>query len=285
MNILVTGCNGQLGSSLRKISGKYPTHRFVFMDYPEGDITNLDLLCSILQKEEINAIVNCAAYTAVDKAEGDEPAAAKINADGPKNLAIAAKRHGAMLVHISTDYVFDGKSPLPRKESDPTAPIGVYGKTKRQGELEVERSGCDAVIIRTAWLYSEFGGNFVKTMLRLSKERDHLNVVFDQVGTPTYATDLAYAIMTIIEKGFSGFEIYHFSNEGAISWYDFTQAIFEIAGAKTTVGAIESWEYPTPTERPAFSVLNKRKIREAGVKVPYWRDSLKKCLDILLAQN
>ncbi len=284
MNILVTGANGQLGSSIRKISGNYKNNNFLFTDMPEVDITNVDLLRDLVKKNNINAIINCAAFTAVDKAESCEDLAAKINVDGPKNLAIVAKEVGAKLVHISTDYVFGGKSCLPLKETDKPAPIGVYGRTKRLGETEVEMSGCDAIVIRTAWLYSEFGANYVKTMLRLGKEKDHLNVVFDQVGTPTYATDLAVAIMTLLEKGFSGFELYHFSNEGVISWFDFTKAIFEIAGIKTPVGAIESYEYPTAAERPAYSVLNKRKIKDAGVEVPYWRDSLKKCLEILLAQ-
>ncbi len=284
MNILVTGANGQLGNSIRKISGNYKNNNFLFTDMPEVDITNVDLLRDLVKRNNVNAIINCAAFTAVDKAESCMDLAAKINVDGPKNLATVAKEVGAKLVHISTDYVFGGKSCLPLKETDKPAPIGVYGRTKRMGEAEVEMSGCDAIVIRTAWLYSEFGTNYVKTMLRLGKEKDHLNVVFDQVGTPTYATDLAVAIMTLLEKGFSGYELYHFSNEGVISWFDFTKAIFEIAGIKTPVGAIESYEYPTAAERPAYSVLNKRKIKDAGVEVPYWRDSLKKCLDILLAQ-
>ncbi|MCQ2231141.1 MAG: dTDP-4-dehydrorhamnose reductase [Paludibacteraceae bacterium] len=284
MNILVTGANGQLGNSVRKISNKYPQHKFVYTDMPEVDITNLQLLEDLVKKESINAIINCAAFTAVDKAESCEELAAKINIDGPKNLALAAKSVGAKLVHISTDYVFDGKSSLPLKESDATQPIGVYGRTKRQGEVEVEKSGCDAIVIRTAWLYSEYGNNFVKTMIRLGKERESLNVVYDQIGTPTYATDLAFAIMTLLEKGITGFQTYHFSNEGVISWFDFTKAIFEIAGLSTKVNAIESFEYPTAAERPAYSVLNKRKIKEAGVTVPYWKESLKECIAILEQQ-
>ncbi len=283
MNILVTGANGQLGSSIKKISGNYKSNNFLFTDMPEVDITNVDLLRDLVKKNNIDAIINCAAFTAVDKAESCKDLATKINVEGPKNLATVAKESGAKLVHISTDYVFGGKSCLPLKETDKPAPIGVYGRTKRMGETEVEMSGCDAIVIRTAWLYSEFGANYVKTMLRLGKEKDHLNVVFDQVGTPTYATDLAVAIMTLLEKGFSDFELYHFSNEGVISWFDFTKAIFEIAGIKTPVGAIESYEYPTAAERPAYSVLNKRKIKDAGVDVPYWRDSLRRCLEILLA--
>ncbi len=281
MNILVTGANGQLGNSVRKISSDYPQHKFLFTDMPEVDITDLSLLENLVKKEDIGAIINCAAFTAVDKAESCEELAGKINVDGPKNLAIAAKSVGAKLIHISTDYVFDGQSSLPLKETDATQPIGVYGKTKRQGEIEVEKVGCDAIIIRTAWLYSEYGNNFVKTMIRLGKERDSLNVVYDQIGTPTYATDLALAIMTLLEKGFRGFDIYHFSNEGVISWFDFTKSIFEITGLKTQVNAIESFEYPTAAQRPAYSVLNKRKIKDAGVKVPYWKDSLKQCISIL----
>lgn len=284
MNILVTGANGQLGNSVRKISNKYPQHKFVYTDMPEVDITNLQLLEDLVKKESINAIINCAAFTAVDKAESCEELAAKINIDGPKNLALAAKSVGAKLVHISTDYVFDGKSSLPLKESDATQPIGVYGRTKRQGEVEVEKSGCDAIVIRTAWLYSEYGNNFVKTMIKLGKERESLNVVYDQIGTPTYATDLAFAIMTLLEKGITGFQTYHFSNEGVISWFDFTKAIFEIAGLSTKVNAIESFEYPTAAERPAYSVLSKRKIKEAGVTVPYWKESLKECIATLEQQ-
>lgn len=285
MNILVTGANGQLGNSVRKISRDYPQHKFIFTDMPEVDITNLQLLENLVKEEKIGAIINCAAFTAVDKAESCEDLAAKINIDGPKNLAIAAKSVGAKLIHISTDYVFDGHSSLPLKETDATQPIGVYGKTKRQGEIEVEKSGCDAVVIRTAWLYSEYGNNFVKTMIRLGKERDSLNVVYDQIGTPTYATDLALAIMVLLEKGIKGFDTYHFSNEGVISWFDFTKAIFEIAGLKTKVNAIESFEYPTAAERPAYSVLNKRKIKDAGVAVPYWKESLKYCISILESQQ
>jgi dTDP-4-dehydrorhamnose reductase len=284
MNILVTGANGQLGNSVRKIAGNYPQHKFIYTDMPEVDITNLPLLEDLVKKESVGAIINCAAFTAVDKAESCEELAAKINVDGPKNLALAAKSVGAKLVHISTDYVFDGKSSLPLKETDATQPIGVYGRTKRQGEIEVEKSGCDAIVIRTAWLYSEYGNNFVKTMLRLGKERESLNVVYDQIGTPTYATDLAYAIMTLLEKGFKGFDTYHFSNEGVISWFDFTKAIFEIAGLGTKVSAIESFEYPTAAERPAYSVLNKRKIKAAGVSVPYWKESLKTCISLLEKQ-
>lgn len=281
MNILVTGANGQLGNSMRKISPEFPSHSFLFTDVPDVDITNLSSLEDLIKKNSINAIINCAAYTDVNKAESNEAIAAKVNVDGPQNLAIAAKNAGAKLIHISTDYVFDGKGNQPLKENDATAPIGAYGRTKRGGEVAIEKVGADAAIIRTAWLYSEFGNNFVKTMLRLGKERGELGVVYDQIGTPTYATDLAYAIMKILGNGVSGFNIYHFSNEGVISWFDFAKAIFDIAGLKVKLNALETSEYPTPAERPAYSVLSKRKIQKAGVNVPYWRDSLSKCMSLL----
>lgn len=282
MNILVTGANGQLGNSIRKISASYPNNYF-FTDMPEVDITNLALLENLMKEKQIDAIINCAAYTAVDKAEDDVALATKINVDGPRNLAIAAKNANAKLVHVSTDYVFGGKAYLPLKESDPTAPIGVYGRTKLAGEEAVKEVGCDAVVVRTAWLYSEFGGNFVKTMLRLGRERSELGVVYDQVGTPTYATDLAVALMELLTKGFSGFSLYHYSNEGVISWYDFAKTIFDLSGINIKLNALESSEYPSKAERPAYSVLNKKKIREAGIKVPYWRDSLIECLRLLNA--
>lgn len=281
MNILVTGANGQLGNSIRKISEEYSSNNYFFSDMPEVDITNLALLEGLMKEKKIEAIINCAAYTAVDRAEDDAALAAKINVDGPRNLAIAAKNANAKLVHISTDYVFDGKCNLPLKETDNTAPIGVYGRTKRAGEVAVEEVGGDAIIIRTAWLYSEFGGNFVKTMLRLGKEKTEMGVVYDQIGTPTFATDLAYAIMDLLTKGFSGFTLYHFSNEGVISWYDFAKTVFDLSGINMKLNALESSEYPSKAERPAYSVLNKKKIKQAGVRVPYWRDSLIKCLDLL----
>lgn len=281
MNVLVTGANGQLGNSIRKISEEYSSNIYFFTDMPEVDITNLALLEGLMKEKKIEAIINCAAYTAVDRAEDDAALAAKINVDGPRNLAIAAKNANAKLVHISTDYVFDGKCNLPLKETDNTAPIGVYGRTKRAGEVAVEEVGGDAIIIRTAWLYSEFGGNFVKTMLRLGKEKTEMGVVYDQIGTPTFATDLAYAIMDLLTKGFSGFTLYHFSNEGVISWYDFAKTVFDLSGINMKLNALESSEYPSKAERPAYSVLNKKKIKQAGVRVPYWRDSLIKCLDLL----
>ncbi|MEE0996786.1 MAG: dTDP-4-dehydrorhamnose reductase [Paludibacteraceae bacterium] len=278
MNILVTGGNGQLGNSIKKISSDYPQHTFFFTDVPEVDITNLNLLDRLMEEKSVDAIINCAAYTAVDKAESDVVLAESINVAGPKNLAEAAKKRGAKLIHVSTDYVFNGTANEPLKEEAQTDPIGVYGRTKLAGEQAVKDSGCDALVIRTAWLYSEFGNNFVKTMLRLGREREQLGVVFDQVGTPTYAPDLAVAIMTLLDKGFTGFDLYHFSNEGVISWYDFTKAIFRLENINITLNPIESCEYPTPAKRPAYSVLNKKKIKSAGVSVPYWEDSLRVCL-------
>jgi dTDP-4-dehydrorhamnose reductase len=281
MNILITGANGQLGNSVCKVAEKYPSYRFFFTDVPEVDITDMALLEELIQKDNIQAIINCAAYTAVDQAETDIEPAKKINVDGPRNLAIVAKKANAKLIHVSTDYVFNGNGNQPLKETDATDPIGVYGKTKLEGEQAVEESGCDALVVRTAWLYSEFGANFVKTMLRLGKEREELNVVYDQVGTPTYASDLAVAILDLLQKGFSGYTLYHYSNEGAISWYDFAKAIFDLSSIQIKLDAIESSEYPTPAKRPAYSVLNKKKIKEAGIRIPYWRDSLVKCLKIL----
>lgn len=278
MNILVTGGNGQLGNSIKKISSDYPQHTFFFTDVPEVDITNLNLLERLMEEKSVDAIINCAAYTAVDKAESDVALAESINVKGTKNLAEAAKKRGAKLIHVSTDYVFNGTANEPLKEEAQTDPIGVYGRTKLAGEQAVKDSGCDALVIRTAWLYSEFGNNFVKTMLRLGREREQLGVVFDQVGTPTYAPDLAVAIMTLLDKGFTGFDLYHFSNEGVISWYDFTKAIFRLENINITLNPIESCEYPTPAKRPAYSVLNKKKIKAAGVSVPYWEDSLRVCL-------
>lgn len=281
MKILVTGANGQLGRSMRKISGDYPQHEFLFTDMPEMDITEKAGIEAFVRENGVQAIVNCAAYTAVDRAETEIELADKINVLGTKVLGEVAKTFSIPLIHISTDYVFCGEGCHPLKETDATAPTGVYGRTKLEGEKALESTGCDAAIIRTAWLYSEFGGNFVKTMLRLASERDLLNVVYDQVGSPTYATDLARALMMVLNNGVQGLSIYHFSNEGAISWYDFAKAIFEESGDKISVSPIESDKYPSPTKRPAYSVLSKEKIKAAGVDVPYWKDSLKECIRIL----
>lgn len=281
MNVLVTGANGQLGRSIQKISAEQPQHVFFFTDVPELDITDYEQIDTFVKKNSIGALVNSAAYTAVDKAETEKELADRINHLGTKVLGEVARNNDIPLVHVSTDYVFCGEGCHPLKETDPTDPSGVYGLTKLFGEKALESVGCDVAIIRTAWLYSEFGGNFVKTMMRLSAERDEINVVYDQVGSPTYATDLARAIMVVLNAGIRGFNLYHFSNEGVISWYDFTKAIFEETGAKTKVNPIESDKYPSPTKRPAYSVLAKDKIKSVGVKVPYWKDSLKECLKFL----
>lgn len=281
MNVLVTGTNGQLGRSIQKISAEQPQHVFFFTDVPELDITDYEQIDTFVKKNSIEALVNSAAYTAVDKAETEKELADRINHLGTKVLGEVARDNGIPLVHVSTDYVFCGEGCHPLKETDPTDPSGVYGSTKLLGEKALESVGCDVAIIRTAWLYSEFGGNFVKTMMRLSAERDEINVVYDQVGSPTYATDLARAMMVVLNAGIRGFNLYHFSNEGVISWYDFTKAIFEETGAKTKVNPIESDKYPSPTKRPAYSVLAKDKIKSMGVKVPYWKDSLKECLKFL----
>lgn len=281
MNILITGANGQLGNSIRKIAAEYPAFQFIFTDIPEVDITDKTSLENLVRERAIEAIINCAAYTAVDKAETDIEMARKINAEGPAVLANMAKQFNIKLIHVSTDYVFNGKSNLPLKEIDPTDPIGTYGQTKLEGEIAVEKSACDSLVIRTSWLYSEFGANFVKTMLRLGRERNELSVVYDQIGTPTYATDLAIAILDLLQKDFSGYTLYHYSNEGVISWYDFAKAIFDLSQINIKLNAIESSEFPTPAKRPAYSVFNKKKIKAAGIDVPYWRDSLTACLEIL----
>lgn len=278
MKILVTGGRGQLGQSLKKIEDLYTGHTFVFTDMPEADITDREAIKSLVNDNNIDVIINCAAYTAVDKAEADEAAARQINVEGPRVLAETAKENGIPLVHISTDYVFAGDGNSPLKETDEVGPTGIYGRTKLEGEKVIEDSGCDAVVIRTSWLYSEFGGNFVKTMLRLGKEREELNVVYDQTGTPTYARDLAEAAVWIAENGIEGFDIYHYSNEGVTSWFDFAKMIFKIAGMDVKVNPVETSAYPTAAKRPAYSVLSKDKAKEAGVSVPYWTDSLAICI-------
>lgn len=281
MNILVTGADGQLGRSVRKISGDYPGCNFVFTDLPEGDITDREKMERLVVEYGIDVILNCAAYTAVDKAESEPEAAAKVNASGPAVLAAVAEEKGLKLVHISTDYVFSGAASTPYKEGDMPEPKGVYGRTKLEGEKEICRRKIDAAIIRTAWLYSEFGNNFVKTMLRLSDQGRNPGVVNDQHGTPTYATDLARAVMTIIGNGIEGCNIYHYTDAGQTTWYEFAGEIFRAAGRNTTVTPVSTAEYPTAARRPAYSVLDKEKIMGEGVAVPDWRDSLRECIVIL----
>ncbi|HSO85723.1 MAG TPA: dTDP-4-dehydrorhamnose reductase [Draconibacterium sp.] len=287
MKILVTGAYGQLGNEINCLTASCPDWQFVFTDIDSLDITSKNALEIWFQNNKPNYIINCAAYTAVDKAESDAETAEKVNTQAPKLLAKQAKKFGIKLIHVSTDYVFDGKSFIPYSEDAKVNPQSIYGETKLQGEQNCFEENPDTIIIRTSWLYSAFGNNFVKTMLRLGKERGQLNVVFDQVGTPTYAADLAGAILDIIsisvknpEKFVPG--IYHYSNEGVASWYDFAKAVFEISGVNCKVDPVLSDQFPTAAKRPNYSVLNKSKIKNGfGITVPYWRDSLKICVERL----
>jgi len=269
---LVTGCNGQLGNELRARLGD----KAEYLDLPLLDITDAAAVKEYVTPEKYKAVINCAAYTAVDKAEDDKDLSASVNIDGPANLA----ETGVPLIHVSTDYVFDGKNHLPYKETDLPNPQSVYGVTKLAGEQYALEKAETAIVIRTSWLYSEHGNNFVKTMLRLGSERDSLNVVFDQIGTPTYAGDLAQAIVDIlpqIKKGTR--EVYHFSNEGACSWYDFAVTVMKIAGLACKVSPIESKDYPTKAARPAYSVLNKTKIKkDFNLSIRHWEEALVECL-------
>jgi dTDP-4-dehydrorhamnose reductase len=290
MNILITGSNGQLGSEIRELSVFYNAVNFIFKDLPDLDICNFDELQNFIVKNNIIAVINCAAYTAVDKAEEDEQIAKKVNAEGVTNIVKALQKVNGKLIHISTDYVFNGDHFLPYKESDPVSPIGVYGETKREGELAAINSTLDAIVIRTSWLYSSFGSNFVKTMLRLGKEKDELGVIFDQVGTPTYARDLAKICLEILSGSTSANinkngNLYHYSNEGVASWYDFAISIMELGGENCKVKPIQTKDYPTLAKRPHYSVLNKSKIKtDFDIEIPYWRDSLKECISILIKQ-
>ena len=282
MNILITGCNGQLGNEMQLLEKDNPQHQWFNTDVQELDITDVDAIRSFVQEHQIDGVVNCAAYTAVDKAEENEELCTKLNAEAPAYLASAVGSRGGWMIQISTDYVFDGTSHIPYVEDDETCPNSVYGRTKLVGELNVQKLCEQSMIIRTAWLYSAFGNNFVKTMIRLGKERPELGVIFDQIGTPTYARDLAVAIMTAINKGIVP-GLYHFSDEGVISWYDFTKAIHRIAGITTChVRPLHTAEYPTPARRPHYSVLDKTKIKKVyGIEIPYWEDSLKDCIEKL----
>ena len=281
MNILVTGANGQLGREMQRLSAVSPNN-YLFTDVAELDITDAGAVRQAVGQNAVEVIVNCAAYTNVDRAEEDEAAADRINRLAVAHLARAAAAADATLIHVSTDYVFSGDANRPYDETCETRPLGVYGRTKLAGEAEVEKSGCKALIIRTAWLYSEFGNNFLKTMLRLTAERDRLTVVFDQAGTPTYAGDLARTIFEIVESGaYAGREgIYHFSNEGVCSWYDFAHAIAAGAGhTQCEIVPCHSSEYPSKVTRPAYSVLDKSKIKATfGVKIPHWTESLDVCM-------
>ena len=290
MTVLVTGANGQLGSEMRLVAAE-SKDRYIFTDVVELpgvetvklDITDLEAVRAIVKDNDVKAIVNCAAYTNVDKAEDDQEFCALLNAKAPENLAVAMKEVDGLLVHVSTDYVFGGDPyNTPCREDQKGTPTGVYGLTKLQGEQAIEASGCHHVIIRTAWLYSEFGKNFVKTMLMLTSTKPQLSVVFDQTGTPTYALDLAEAIYDIVEnRKYEGNDgVYHFSNEGVCSWFDFTKMIAEYAGnTACEIKPCHSDEFPSKVKRPAYSVLDKTKIKNTfGISIPYWTDSLKKCI-------
>lgn len=282
IQVLVTGANGQLGHSLQARAKDYPAFAFHFTDVDTLDLCDAEAVRRYVVNNRVSYILNCAAYTAVDKAESNEALCVRINSDAVRNLGEAAQEVGAKVIHISTDYVFDGTSCRPYVETDPTCPISVYGRTKLAGEEALRMVCPDAVIIRTAWLYSEYGNNFVKTVLRLGAERDELRFIFDQVGTPTYAGDLADAMLAIVaqaEQGHFVSGIYHFTNEGVCSWYDFTVKILQLAQLPKRVIPIETKDYPTPAARPHYSVLNKGKIKATyGLTIPHWEVSLQDCL-------
>ncbi len=280
--ILVTGANGQLGNEMRRVA-EGSTDRYIFTDVAELDITNYGAISELVTAEGVDVIVNCAAYTNVDKAEDDEAFANLLNNTAVGYLAMAAKASGATLIHISTDYVFDGSAHTPYTEAEATKPIGVYGVTKLAGEESVIASGCNHIIIRTSWLYSKWGNNFVKTMQRLTAERESLSVIFDQVGTPTYAGDLADVIGVIISTNqLDKSGRYHYSNEGVCSWYDFAVAIAQQSGNECNISPIHSDEYPAKVTRPHYSVLDKTKLKSTfGIAIPHWTRSLKRCIEEL----
>ena len=287
MNILVTGSNGQLGSEIKDVAASYKSFCFFFMDLPALDICNSTQLEIFIIKNNIDTVINCAAYTSVDAAEENVVIAEQVNGAGVLNLVHALAKVNGKLIHISTDYVFDGTGFLPYQELDKTNPMGVYGKTKRNGELAVINSDIDAIVIRTSWLYSAYGTNFVKTMRRLGKERNELNVIYDQIGTPTNASDLAKTCLDILAysketnintKG----NVYHYSNEGVASWYDFARAIMDLGEVDCKIKPIETKDYPTAAKRPHFSILNKAKIKnDFEIEIPYWRASLAQCISKL----
>lgn len=283
LNVLVTGSKGQLGSEIQALSIDY-AYNFIFTDKEELDICNEEAINSFVHQNAINIIINCAAYTAVDKAQEDEEIADKINHQAVHYLAKISKEKNIKLIHISTDYVFDGQNFRPYIETDVTAPQGVYGQTKLDGEKALlSINPTNSIIIRTSWVYSSFGANFVKTMLRLGKEKESLGVIFDQVGTPTYARDLAETILQILPKiENKNVEIYNYSNEGVLSWYDFAKEIMRMAKLNCVINPIETKAYPTPAKRPHYSLLNKTKIKEKfNMSIPYWKDSLDVCLEVM----
>jgi dTDP-4-dehydrorhamnose reductase len=282
IKILITGANGQLGSELKAAASLYPQANFVYTDREELDITSAEAVSDFVKQGDFKYLINCAAYTAVDKAETEKEPAFAINALAAGILAKACSDSGVKFVHVSTDFIFDGTLARPLLEDDTANPLSVYGATKHEGELKVLANCPDAIILRTAWVYSSYGNNFVKTILRLCKERDSLGIIFDQIGTPTYAKDLALAILAIAmdKEWVSG--VYNYTNEGVASWYDFAIAIRDNAGLKTRINPIETAQYPTPAVRPKYSVLNKKKFKDTfKLEIPYWRDSLKDCMELL----
>lgn len=286
MIVLVTGSKGQLGSEIKELQYSYNSIKFIFKDLPEFDISNYQNVKKFVIENEITTIINCAAYTNVDKAEEEFELARKVNSDGILNLVKVMELVDGKIIHISTDYVFNGTSFKPYEEGFKVDPISVYGKTKREGELAVINSNIEGIVIRTSWLYSAYGNNFVKSMMNLGNENQELNVIFDQIGSPTYAGDLASVCLEILSKGRDQInkkgEIYHFSNEGVASWYDFAIAIMEISKINCKVLPILTKDFPIKTKRPHFSVLNKTKIKnDFNIQIPYWRDSLKKCINKL----
>ena len=284
MRVLITGSKGQSGSEIKELASEYENLQCVFKDLPELDICDAEILNTFIIDQHINAVINCAGYTAVDKAEEEALIAQKVNSEGVLSLANALKKVDGKLIHISTDYVFDGNHSQSYKESDPVSPVGVYGKTKRAGELAVLNSSIDAIVIRTSWLYSMYGNNFVKTMLRIGNNKKSIQVVSDQLGTPTYAKDLAKTCLDILsDAGSTNISkkgsLYHYSNEGVTSWYDFATAIMEISNIDCKVIPIETKDYPTEARRPMYSVLDKSKIKsDFKVTIPHWRDSLTNCI-------
>ena len=287
MNVLVTGSNGQLASCIKDLAKRDTSLNFIYTDYQELDICDLKQVEVFFKSnQKIDYCINCAAYTAVDKAESEVEKAFEINATGPKNLAQVCSEFDTILIQISTDFVFDGEKTEPYVETDVANPISVYGASKLQGEVEIKKIVKKHFIIRTSWLYSEHGNNFMKTMLRLAETRDEISVVSDQIGTPTYAGDLAEVILNIINSNNKSFGLYHYSNEGETSWYDFAKAIFEASNLKIKVNAIKTEAYPTPAKRPVYSVMDKTKIKSVlGIEILNWQESLIKSLKVTVLRN
>lgn len=281
-NILIFGASGQLGSCIKKVSSENGFKNLVFLPENEADILDVEKLKTVFETYRPAFIINCAAYTAVDKAEDEVELARKINKTGAKNLALVCKDYGTVMIHVSTDFVFEGNHPNLLVETDIAEPINIYGITKLEGEQDIAEILPQHFILRTSWLYSEYGNNFVKTMLKLGAERDELKIISDQIGTPTYAIDLAHCILKIVSSTSQEYGIYHYSNEGVASWYDFAQAIFDISATAVKVLPIRTYEYPTKATRPLFSVMDKSKIKKTfSLEIPYWRDSLIKCIEKL----